>query len=74
MSKVIVEYLPMLSVEIRKLISDEVSYSMISNDESSCQYEISQCLDVLESYDDVYIKEIRYIKSLISQNVSFLEF
>lgn len=74
MSKVIIEYLPALSAEVRKLISENVSYSMISNDETSCQYEITQCLEALEEYDDVYIKEIRYIKSLISQKVSFLEF
>jgi hypothetical protein len=74
MSKIITEYSPNLSPEVKELISSQVTYSMISNDESSCQYEISQCLDVLERYDDIHVDEIEYIKSLIFENVSFLEF
>jgi hypothetical protein len=74
MPKIITEYSPNLSPEVKELISSQVTYSMISNDESSCQYEISQCLDVLERYDDIHMDEIEYIKSLIFENVSFLEF
>lgn len=74
MSKIIIEYSPELSQEVQNLISRSITPSMISNDETTCQYEISQCLDAIEEYDDVYIKEIKYINKLISENVSFLEF
>lgn len=74
MSKIIIEYLPNISLEVQKLIKVHISYSMISNDESSCHYEISECLELLEFYNDVYKKEIKYLLKLISKKVSFLEF
>lgn len=74
MSKIIIEYLPALSAKVQKLINTNVSYSMISDDETSRQYDISQCLDTITEYDDVYTEEIKYLSELISEGVSFLEF
>lgn len=74
MSKFITEYLPEISYPIQKLIRSNVTYSMISYDETSYQYEINQCLELFQEYGDVYKKEIKYLSKLMSEGVSFLEF
>ena len=51
MSRIIVEYNPPLSVRVQKVIRNEVSASMVSNDETSCQYDISM---VAQKLDEVF--------------------
>lgn len=75
MSKIIVEYNPDISVETRVLIRKEVTPSMISNDETSGQYEISQVADAIEALDDLgNQKDLLLINDLINEGVSFIEF
>ena len=65
--------MPSISEGAKALIAKEVSYSMISRDEDSCQYDVDQCLEAIENYekfDDDVIK----IKMLIAEGVNFLEF
>lgn len=75
MSRFIVEYNPLISVETQKLIRNEVTHSMISNDETSCQYEISQVADAIEALDDLgNQKDLLLINDLINEGVHYIEF
>lgn len=75
MSRFIVEYNPKISEETQKLIRNEVTPSMISNDETSFQYEISIVADVIESRDDLANqKDLLLINDLINDGVNFIEF
>jgi len=71
--RIIVEYCPNISKDAQKIIRDNVTPSMISNDETSCQYEISMCLEELIE-NDVCVEDYKVITSLIEQGVSYLEF
>jgi hypothetical protein len=72
MSRIIIEYNPALSKESERIIRDNVSHSMISNDESSCQYEISIVVELLLDYGQT--DDADYINGLINEGVSFIEF
>lgn len=74
MSRIIIEYMPKLSEAARRIIRAEVTYSMISKDEDSHQYEITQCIEALEVYDDIYKKDLKIINELLAQNTHYLEF
>ena len=75
MSRFIVEYNPPISAETQKLIRNEVTHSMISNDETSFQYEISQVADAIEALDDLgNQKDLLLINDLINEGVNFIEF
>lgn len=67
--------MPELSERAINMIRAEVTYSMISNDETSCQYEIDQCVDVLEkfNYDEEYTNDLWKINELILDGVHYLE-
>lgn len=67
--------MPELSERAINMIRAEVTYSMISNDESTCQYEIDQCVDVLERFNDeeVYGNDLWKINELILNGVHYLE-
>ena len=73
MGKIIVQYMPSISEGAKALIAKDVSYSMISKDEDSCQYEIDQCLEVLKSYER-FTDDVSIINELIFDGVHFLEF
>jgi hypothetical protein len=72
MSRIIVEYNPTISVESQKLIRDNVTPSMVSNDETSCQYEISMVADLLLEYE--HTKDVHQINDLINEGVHYIEF
>lgn len=72
MARIVVEYNPAITKESEKLIRDNVTPSMISNDESSCQYEISIVAELLLEYGEN--DDADYINGLINDNVSFIEF
>jgi len=80
MSRIIVEYQTPLSVRVKKIIRDEVTPSMVSNDETSCQYEISfakDCLDdiVEQGMQDFDLTtDLKLINDLIEDGVHYLEF
>jgi hypothetical protein len=80
MSRIIVEYNPPLSMIAQKIIRDEVSPSMISNDDMSSQYDISMVSECL--YDIFYqgLEEVEFkadlelITNLIDEGVHYIEF
>lgn len=75
MSRVIVEYNPPISSETQKVIREGVTPSMISNDETSCQYEINAVADVLIALEDLgNTKDLFFINDLIIQGVDYIEF
>ena len=80
MSRIIVEYNPPLSVRVQKIIRNEVTPSMVSNDDTSCQYEISfakDCLDdiVEQGMQDFDLTDdLKLINQLIEEGVHYLEF
>ena len=67
--------MPELSERAINMIRAEVTYSMISNDETTCQYEINQCVDVLERFNDeeIYSNDLWKINELILDGVHYLE-
>ena len=75
MSRVIVEYNPELSNSTEKLIKDNITPSMISHDETTCQYEISMVADIVEAQGEMTnSKDLFLINDLIIQGVHYIEF
>lgn len=80
MSRIIVEYNPPLSKVVEKIIRNEVSPSMVSNDETSCQYDISmvaECLDEVfeQGLEEVEVEnDLKLINQLIEEGVHYIEF
>jgi hypothetical protein len=75
MSKIIIEYNPTISKETEQLIRNDVTASMVSLDETSCQYEISHVMDVLEQRGDLCNqKDLHYLNDLVIEGVSYIEF
>lgn len=74
MSKIIVEYNPNITREVQKIIRENVTASMTSHDECSCQYAIEQCENAILEYDDVYEDDLNTIRELMSEGVHYLEF
>jgi hypothetical protein len=75
MSRIIVEYNPEISAETRVLIRYKVTPSMVSNDETSGQYEISQVADVVEAQGEMTNnKDLLLINNLINEGVHYIEF
>lgn len=80
MSRIIVEYNPPLSKVVAKIIRNEVSPSMVSNDETSCQYDISmvaECLDEVfeQGLEEVEVEnDLKLINQLIEEGVHYIEF
>jgi hypothetical protein len=71
MSRIIVEYNPPLSERVQKIIRNEITPSMISNDESSGQYEIDFVREKL--VDNELEDDIKIIDELIEQGVHYIE-
>jgi len=71
MSRIVVEYNPALSVSAQKLIRLNVTPSMVSNDETSCQYEISQVAEILEQFEN---DDLKLVDNLMNEGVHYLEF
>ncbi len=75
MSRVVVEYSPAISVETQKLIRRGITPSMVSNDETSCQYEISMVADIVEGQEEMTNnKDLLFINDLINEGVHYIEF
>ena len=80
MSRIVVEYNPPLSKVVEKIIRNEVSPSMVSNDETSCQYDISmvaECLDEVfeQGLEEVNVEnDLKLINQLIEEGVHYIEF
>ena len=80
MGRIIVEYNPPLSEVVQKIIRKEVTPSMVSNDETSFQYDISIVDQRLSEVFDQGLEEVdvendlRLISELIEEGVHYLEF
>ncbi len=75
MSRIVIEYNPPLSIDSQKLIRKEITPSMISNDETSCQYEINMVADLLLAQEEMTNqKDLHMINDLIIDGVSYIEF
>lgn len=75
MSRIVIEYNPPLSIDSQKLIRKEITHSMISNDETSCQYEINMVADLLLAQEEMANqKDLHMINDLIIDGVSYIEF
>ena len=79
MSRIIVEYNPPLSVRVQKIIRNEITPSMVSNDETSCQYEIDFVKEKLDEVIEQKLEDfdltddIKIIDELIEQGVHYIE-
>ena len=72
MSRIIIEYNPKLTKRAEKLIRNNVTESMRSNDESSAQYDIDMVADLLEEYDEY--EDFELINKIREEGVHFIEF
>ncbi len=71
MIRIIVEYNPPISVKTQYLIKNEITPSMISNDETSGQYDISMVKGKLEYHE--LEDDLKIIDGLIEQGVDYIE-
>ena len=83
MSRIIVEYNPPISVKTQYLIKNEITPSMISNDETSGQYDISMVKEMLQETLEGLIEQkmedfglpndIKIVDELIELGVDYIE-
>ena len=73
MSRIIVEYNPPLSLEGQKAIQDGVTPSMVSNDETSCQYDISLVCECLGEVLGLLNPDLMLINQYIKEGVHYIE-
>jgi predicted house-cleaning noncanonical NTP pyrophosphatase (MazG superfamily) len=72
MSRILIEYNPPLTIVAQKLIRDNITESMRSNDETSAQYDIDMVAELLEEYDKH--KDLELIDKLREEGVHYIEF
>jgi len=72
MGRILIEYNPPLSAIGTKLIEENISPSMTSNDESSHQYDIDMVAELLEENDR--IDDLTLINQYREENVNYIEF
>jgi hypothetical protein len=71
MSKIVIEYDPILSYVGRQTIMYSVTPSMTSADGSTSQYEITQCIEALQEQE--MLDDMQVVVSLMNDNVNYLE-
>jgi hypothetical protein len=71
MSKIVIEYDPILSYVGRQTIMYSVTPSMTSTDGSTSQYEITQCIEALQEQE--MLDDMQVVISLMNDNVNYLE-
>ena len=71
MSRIVIEYDPILSYVGRQTIMYSVTPSMTSTDGTTSQYEITQCIEALQEQE--MLDDMQVIVSLMNDNVNFLE-
>jgi len=80
MSRIVIEYNPPLTKIVEKIIRNEVTPSMVSNDETSCQYDISMVVECLlevfeQGLEEVDVEnDLKLINQLIEEGVHYIEF
>jgi hypothetical protein len=72
MSRILIEYNPPLSMVAQKLIRDNITESMRSNDETSAQYDIDMVAELLEEYDEN--EDLELINKFREEGVHYIEF
>lgn len=72
MSRILIEYCPEISEEATETITQEVTPSMVSEDNSTNQYAIDMVYEALKDagLDD----DLAIIDELINEGVSYIEF
>ena len=70
-----VEYNPSISKHAQRFIGLNITPSMSSNDQDSHQYPIDFVVDTLfdDNQDGVFTKDIDYLKSLLDEEVAYIE-
>ena len=70
-----VEYNPSISKHAERLIKQSITPSMTSEDGDSSQYPIDFVVDTLfdDNQDGVFTKDIDYLKSLLDEEVAYIE-
>ncbi len=71
MSKIVIEYDPILSYVGRQTIMYSVTPSMTSTDGTTSQYEITQCIEALQEQE--MLDDMQVVVSLMNDNVNYLE-
>jgi hypothetical protein len=71
MSRIVIEYCPLLSEEANVIIESNLTASMVSNDDTTKQYEIEMVRELLVEYD--YFVDIEVITKLITEGVNYIE-
>jgi hypothetical protein len=72
MSRILIEYNPPLTIVAQKLIRDNITESMRSNDETSAQYDIDMVAELLEEYDEN--EDLELINKFREEGVHYIEF
>ena len=72
MSRIIVEYNPPISFLAQRKIREEVTESMRSNDETSCQYDISMVIECLEHNE--MTDDLKLVYQWLDEGVHYLDF
>ena len=73
MSRLTVEYNPEISIEAKSIIKDRVNPSMVSLDETTAQYAIDMCYEILEELEVCHADQVM-IAELAKADVHYLEF
>jgi hypothetical protein len=71
MARINIEYNPPISVKTQYLIKNEITPSMISNDETTGQYAIDMVKEKLEYHE--LEDDLKIINELIDQGVDYIE-
>ena len=74
-----VAYNPNLSQETQKDIIDNISFSMASNDETTCQYNLDTCIEWFKNFYDLdqiegeILNDYNILMYLVEENFDYIE-
>lgn len=71
MSRILIEYMPMLTVQGEKAIKNFIIYSMISENGDTSQYDIDIVAEFLEKNN--FVEDLEIIKGFINEGVNYIE-
>ena len=72
MSRILIEYNPPLSAIGTKLIEDNITPSMTSNDDASNQYDIDMIAELFK--ENNIVDDLTLINQYRDENVNYIEF
>ena len=71
MSRILIEYMPMLTIKTETAIKQIVTPSMTSEDGDTSQYEINTVLEALT--EEGISEDLEIIKGFINEGVNYIE-